>query len=467
VTVVILLADGLRPDTLRSAMDAGNVPALAQLRDEGSLQTITTCFPSVTGPAYTPFLMGRFPGPVGLPGIRWFDRERVACSFPDYTRSYVGHQVNRINTDLDSSAPTIFELCERSLGSLTPVTRGLRKGNRIGRLKFRTAWRVARTHFGGNVAGWLDIDAEAADLVVDHIRTNQPDFTFAALVGIDKTSHATGQPSPLVDDALRIVDRTAARIRADAERDGRWPSMHLWVTSDHGHSRVTAHEDLAGRVAGWGFRTIAHPLIYTMRPEIAVMVSGNAMAHLYVDVGARQRTLWPDMSERHRSLVDRLLELASVDLVILPDVSGATIRTRSSGDAYVAEQNGRFSYRRSTGDPLGIGRDVERATANENYELTVGTGYPDSIVQIARLAQARRSGEIILSAAHDWDFRSRHEPITHVSCHGALYREHMIVPLLSNRRYAAAARRTTDLMPSALAALGRAVPSGLDGESFI
>jgi hypothetical protein len=204
-----------------------------------------------------------------------------------------------------------------------------------------------------------------------------------------------------------------------------------------------------------------------MRPEIAVMVSGNAMAHLYVDVAARQRSFWPNMSERQRSLVGRLMELASVDLAILPDVSGATIRTRSRGDAYIAEQDGRFSYRRSTGDPLGIGRDVERATANESHELTLGTEYPDSVVQIARLAQAPRAGEIILSAAHDWDFRSKHEPIPHVSCHGALCREHMIVPLLSNRRYATAARRTTDLMPSALAALGRTVPSGLDGESFI
>src|SRR5258708_39044574 len=108
--------------------------------------------------------MGGFPGSVGLPGIRWFDRDRVACSFPAYTRSYVGVQVNRIDTDIDPDAPTIFELCERSLGSLTPVTRGLRKGNRLGRLKIKTAWRVARIQFGENVAGWLDTDRDCADL---------------------------------------------------------------------------------------------------------------------------------------------------------------------------------------------------------------------------------------------------------------------------------------------------------------
>ena len=468
MSVVILLADGVRPDTLQSAIETGTVPALARLRDEGSFHTITTCFPSVTGPAYTPFLMGRFPGPVGLPGIRWFDRDRAACSFPDYTRSYVGVQVNRINTDLDRDAPTIFELCERSLGSLTPVTRGLRKGNRLGRLTIKTAWRVARIHFAGNVAGWLDIDRDVADLVVDHIRRTQPDFTFAAMVGIDKTSHAFGQPSPLTEESLKLVDATAARIRADAERDGRWSSMHLWVTSDHGHSPVKTHEDLAGVVASWGFRTVAHPWVFTVRPEVAVMVSGNAMAHLYVDVRGRKRTYWSDMPARERSLVECLLERPSVDLVILPHGDGATVRSRDRGDAEITTRGDRLSYyRRMGGDPLGVGQDVRDATADETYDLTINTDYPDSILQLARLASSPRSGEILISAARTWDFRSKHEPIPHVSAHGALYREHMLVPFLSNRPVAGTPRRTTDIMPSALVALGRPVPPGLDGQSFI
>jgi hypothetical protein len=54
-----------------------------------------------------------------------------------------------------------------------------------------------------------------------------------------------------------------------------------------------------------------------------------------------------------------------------------------------------------------------------------------------------------------------------VSSHGALHRDHMLVPLLLNRPPAAAPRRTVDVMPSALSALRKAVPAGLDGESFI
>ena len=109
-SVIILVADGARPDTLTAAMDAGELPALARLRSEGGCSTVTSVFPSVTGPAYAPFVMGRFPGPVGLPGLRWYDRARTRSRFPHYSRSYVGAEMRHIDGDLEPAAPTLFEL---------------------------------------------------------------------------------------------------------------------------------------------------------------------------------------------------------------------------------------------------------------------------------------------------------------------------------------------------------------------
>jgi hypothetical protein len=88
-------------------------------------------------------------------------------------------------------------------------------------------------------------------------------------------------------------------------------------------------------------------------------------------------------------------------------------------------------------------------------------------VQIAHLARAPRSSEIILSASREWDFRARYEPIPHVSSHGALHREHMLVPLLVSHPIRGEPLRTVDVMPSALEQLGVEVVAGLDGESFV
>ncbi|HEY7899334.1 MAG TPA: hypothetical protein VIC03_13060, partial [Gemmatimonadaceae bacterium] len=90
----------------------------------------------------------------------------------------------------------------------------------------------------------------------------------------------------------------------------------------------------------------------------------------------------------------------------------------------------------------------------------------DALVQIARLCACSRSGDIILSAAPEWDFRAHYEPIRHVSSHGALHRQHMLVPLITNRPLAGTPRRTVDVMTSTCAALGLQATL-TEGSSFI
>jgi hypothetical protein len=468
MSVIVLLADGVRPDTLSRGIDSGRLPALGELRDRGGLFQVTSAFPSVTGPAYTPFLMGRFPGSVGLPGLRWFDRSRQACSFPDYSRSYVGYQMRAVDRDLAPDVCTIFELVPQSVGALSVITRGLPRRRQLISLTARSALRAARTHFRGDVRAWLRVDEEVSGHVVRRVRENHTPFVFAAFTGVDKMSHATGHESVGVNEALSIVDRTVATISDDLTRRGLRDHTRIWVTSDHGHSRVRHHEDLARVVAAAGHGVMAHPWVYRLHSDVAVMVSGNAMAHVYVELARRDRPFWRGMPERFRELAEQMLCRESVDLLLVPlDERSCAVWSRSRGRATVVCRDGRFSYTRDDGDPLRIGLDLCDVTASHAHDATRHTDYPDAIVQIARLASAERVGDIILSASRDWDFRARYEPIPHVSSHGALHRDHMMVPLLLDATPARFPKRTADVMPSALTALGHEVPAGLDGESFV
>ena len=446
-------------------MDA--FPALARLRAEGDLHRIASVFPSVTGPAYTPFLLGRFPGPIGIPGLRWYDRERNACGWPDYARSYVGHQMRHFDADLDTAAPTVFELVPRSIGALSVVTRGLSREARVGTLTVQSAVRATMTHFRGRAERWLDVDRESADVIVTRMREERPDYLFAAFTGVDKASHARGHEHALVHEALGIVDDATARLRADAERGGWWDDTHLWIVSDHGHAHVHTHDDLAGIVAASGLRTVAHPWSATIAPDAAVMVSGNAMAHVYLDVEQTARPWWPALAPRYEALAATLLARDAVDLMLLPhSPDRCEVRSGARGAAFVERSGDSFRYVRRGGDPLGIGADIE-GRADDVFDATIGGDYPDAIVQIATLAGSSRAGDMILSATPGYDFRSRYEPIPHRSAHGALHREHMMVPLLMNRRAARTPRRTTDVFASTLHALGVAPPHTVDGRSFL
>src|SRR5438045_4639061 len=325
--VVMIIADGARPDVLARSIDSARLPALRALRDEGSLSTITSAFPSVTGPAYAPFLMGRYPGSVGLPGLRWYDRSRRIARLSGHSRSYVGAEMRFVDRDIDPASPTIFELAKPNFGALSVIGRGLRPRNRIGRSPVFIA-RAAATHFRGDVRGWLAIERSVGEEAARRLRSGRNRYAFIALTGIDKTSHAQGQDAPIVADAMRIVDETVAQIRADAERDGRWKKMHIWVASDHGHSAVREHEDLVKLLTEWGYRTLAHPWAFQTSADIAVTVSGNERAHLYLELERRTRPFWTPLRDRWEDLAQRLLHRASVDLMILP-TSASSCEIRS------------------------------------------------------------------------------------------------------------------------------------------
>lgn len=371
-----------------------------------------------------------------------------------------------LDGDVAADVPTIFQLAPSSLGALSLIRRGLPRSRRIG---WDPAFvlRAGLAHFRGDVPGWLAIDRMMAAKVAHRIRTERPAFTFAAFTGVDKASHARGHDAPSVTDALRIVDDCAAEIRRDAERDGRWNAMQLWIVSDHGHSPVAHHDDLAVWIRSLGLTTRAHPWVLGPGTDVAVMPSGNAMAHLYLELDRRSRPLWGELAPRWNSLLDILVQRPSVDLVVLTcSPTEYEIRTRDRGSARIVRTEGTYAYRPESGDPLGIG-ELRAARDQEALEATLGSDYPDAIVQIANLAGSPRAGEIIVSAARGWDFREHYEPIRHVSSHGSLHRDHMLVPLLTNRPTSRPPRRTVDVMPSALRALGLPVPGSLDGRSFL
>ena len=360
----------------------------------------------------------------------------------------------------------MFELARPSIGALSVIRRGLKRGERIGSGPGFIA-RTGLTHFRGNVRGWLAIDEMISDQVSERVRADRPRFTFAALTGIDKTSHSEGHDSAIVGDAMAIVDRTVARIRADAEREGRWGSMHLWVTSDHGHSPVHSHEDLARFVESSNRKVLTHPWALRAKADVAVMVSGNAMAHIYVELAWKAKPGWTALSGKWHDLMVELEGRDSVDLVLLPRVNGeCEVRARGRGSAMVSRDGERYSYSHRSGNPLGV-NEFMAATAEEAHTMTAESDYPDGVVQITHLAACDRSGDIILSASRDWDFRARYEPIPHVSSHGALHRDHMMVPLLVNRPASRTPLRTIDTMPSALHALGISIPDRVRGRIFV
>ncbi len=111
------MADGSRADVFEELLKRGDLPNISKyIVEKGTFTSAVSVFPSTTGPAYAPFLLGRFPGRCNLPGIRWFDRKRYAKElFSLYRfRSYLVRESGRSKQDFSKDAHTRGEIFPRT-----------------------------------------------------------------------------------------------------------------------------------------------------------------------------------------------------------------------------------------------------------------------------------------------------------------------------------------------------------------
>ncbi len=459
---VLVLIDGARCDVLRELLGRGDLPNLARwVIEPGGLATGTTVFPSTTGVAYIPFLFGRYPGSVGIPGIRWLDRRGAAGGWREQwraARSYCGVQGGWLNHDI-APAPSLFDLVPESIAICTSLIRGLRPGSN--RLTLRRAVLGAAAHYVGTypaldravARAWLGAAAESWR------------FLFVVFPGVDGISHLKDPWHPAVLDSYRLVDRALGAFIARVGQTGDLPAF--FVVSDHGMTVMREHSDTAALLEGDGVRTLRHPFhVWRRSARVATMVSGNASVQLYFDPrSGREHPLTE--SNISPGILERLLALPAVRLAACrADAGGVVVRTQN-GRAWLTERSGLIRYEPESGDPLGLGGYVE-LDDRDLLSRTRETDVPDAPRQLLQLFQTPRAGDLVLVAAPGADFRGPWEIPEHRAGHGSLIAEHMEVPVAASVALPDAPLRTVDLMPTILERLDATVPSGvvLDGVSF-
>ena len=460
---VLVLIDGARVDVLRELLGRGDLPNLSRwVIERGGLTTGTTVFPSTTGVAYIPFLFGRYPGSVGVPGIRWLDRRGAAGGWWEQwlaARSYCGVQGGWLNRDI-APAPSLFDLVPESIAICTPLTRGL--GPRGNRIALSRAVLGSAAHYLGTypaldravARAWLDAAAEPWR------------FLFVVFPGVDGISHLKDPRHPAVLESYRLVDRALGAFVARVQKQGR-QLPEFFVVSDHGMTAMREHCDAATLLEQSGVRTLRHPVhVWRRGARAATMVSGNASVQLYFEPrSGREQPLTE--SEIPPAILERLLALPAVRLAACrADAGGVVVRTQS-GRARLTEALGLIRYQPETGDPLGLGGFVE-LDDRDLLSRTRETAVPDAPRQLLQLFQTSRAGDLVLAAAPGADFRGPWEIPEHRAGHGSLIAEHMDVPIAASVALPQGPIRTVDLMPTILERLDVAAPSGvvLDGVPF-
>jgi hypothetical protein len=463
---LLLLADGATPDGLARLLADGALPNLARLfpSEEHRRQAVTV-FPSTTGPAHLPYLTGCFPGTCDVPGIRWFDPvayERSPLSL-DRFRSYIGPEAYLLARDLSAEVRTVYEEVLDHAGVYGVCARGLRRG--ADRTRWAKFWLNLLSFARASAAACAAVDAAAERHLVRAVSSGAR-FVHAVIPGIDADSHREGPDAPPVRDAYRRLDRA---VGAAVDALGRETSETLiFLVSDHGHSTTTRHFDIHDFVETRVGRTLSHPRVLRalFGARAATMVSGNAMAHVYL----RGERGWRD--ERCvEGLARELSAEEAVDHVATREAGGVRVRSRR-GEALLSwTGEGTVRCRTLDGDPFrygaALGGDGEAShTHGEWLDLTADSDYPDAPVQILQLFASRRTGDLVVSSRLGWDLRARYERPPHRGSHGSLHARHMRVPLWCSEPLAPGPYRSADVFPTLLRAMGLDAAERIDGRPF-
>ena len=462
----LLLVDGLRRDLAESELDAGTLPNLAAMVEEGGRSCAITAFPSTTSVAYLPFLTGCMPGRCDIPSIRWLDRQRYHGRWwrdRAAVRSYCGYQAVLLDDDLAPNVRTMFELVPQSLGLFTPVARGLSPDRDPTKLS-RKLW--------GMLAHFAEWHQPADDAVARHLIAaagGLARFVFAQFPAVDGYAHQDGPKAPSVRRALQKLDAAVGRMIETLRASGELERSLILLVSDHGASSVQTHLDLADWFRVHGVPVLAHPVIWRRKPRAAVMVAGNGSAMVYARPDESRERRWP--MERLRQpeafgtrddIVAALLAERAVGLIAAEDEDGAVRIASEDGEAVLQRLGPGISYRPVTGDPLGIGRPW-LATERAWLEATWDAEYPDAAYQLMDQFRSSRTGDLVVVARPGFDFRDRWEIPEHRAGHGSLIRDHMQTPVWSNVALPDGPIRTVDLFPAMLRWLGVELPPAVDG----
>lgn len=432
------LIDGLGYDRWIAFLKKKKPPHLTNwLSRKGALLKGQSVFPSTTGPAYLPLLTGLHPGAANIPGIRWFDRQKFSPTKPfwQHTRSYCGWENSYFADDLKKTTQSFFSFFKKPYSFNNFVFTKDDKNLKTNSVRHTLAFLKA--HFSHD---WLSLDRltfQSSLAALD----NGADCLFSVFPGVDEISHLHGVQSPKVDQALFAFDDFFGKFLRKLTEQNRLQKSLLILTADHGLSDTQKHFDLGPWLnKQTGFACSYHPF-KTLNPRfnVACMVSGNSMAHLYFKKNSDwQTSLSFEELFKQNDLFDRLCDQPAIQLLI-----GRALDQKkyfimnNQGQAYFYLQNQKIFYQWLNHDPLSLfeaktGQKV--LSLNDAYELSLRAEVVDLFEQIPQLFQSRRCGDVLVLAKKGYDLRYKWQFPKHVASHGALNAEQMFVPFMLNQK---------------------------------
>jgi len=493
---IIFLVDGVNAAIFEEMLDHGDLPAMKKyFVDRGTyVRRGVANVPTVTLANLTSVVTGQFPGHHNIPGVNWFDRNKLVW------RNY--DTIAQKNTlDDDYVSPNIYEQFPDRL------TFSLFLQPHRHATKFYENRNSAGPAFLFGLFDLIDrISLHRMGRMMEIAREYKqfPAVATCYMLAPDFMGYRHGGSTEQYRQALQRTDRYIGRVLGDAERAGLLEDITIVFVSDHGFGDARTHFELkkhltrevglrlggirwwendpfesrladlrkyAGMISGSGDRFMT---LYLRKPVRDVAGRCVGYEHWLTRPDADDLRRYPTTHGRDVDLPAHLTSLASVDIIAYRAGDERIRVACEAGEVEFAQPGGQgqpITYRVVRGgDPLAWhehlssdARDGAPLSPQTWFELTAGSDLPDLPEQILAYFRSTRAGDIAIFAKPDHDFRRVNN-----GAHGGVRPVDMHIPILfagpgvPHQRIDHA--RSVDILPTILHLNGRPMPHDLDGK---
>jgi hypothetical protein len=239
--------------------------------------------------------------------------------------------------------------------------------------------------------------------------------------------------------------------------------------SDHGLTATSQHYCVNTFLEERGLKTLSYPVVFRQGCDVANMMSGNGMTHLYFrhEAGWKHPVDVDYLESRAPRVLRELIQQPAIDMMAVRTRKGGVQVQTKQGRAQLQRQHGAIHYTPQEGDPLGLGPVPRSLTEEESLTQSMQSRFPDAAHQLTKIFESPRSGDLILGATPGYDLRLGYEYPEHRGTHGSLHRDHMIVPILCNHPLQQGPLRSVDVYATTLDLMGRIAGANVEGQSRI
>jgi len=464
-TSTIFLIDGLSSDIFKEELQAGRLPVMEKMINEGIFtENGISSFPTMTGYGFYPFITGVDATKSGILGLRWFDRKRKEGNL----RNYVGKTNIHMNNDLVDSVKNVFEWSAPfyTASINTYMNKGVQHN-------IKTGWAHTTAKYEGkSIFKWLRMipfigpsmaknhfehESEALHLANRQLRKN-PKMHWVTFPSPDAYNHVSGTDNTY-RKLIHHIDSLIGVYISEVKRLGQDKHRMIAVVSDHGISDVHTNIDFCGWMKdtyGLLFErgksvhvltsSLDQPIEDLKMKDGYFVINGNLTAYLYMknpdqpfpkdwthDLPYHLLTRYPS-NDKFVDIPKILSENENLELIIYKDDQKNIVIRNGDLRAKLLHSEHGITYEPLDGNPLFYPDSLMGISFSEEDWLfkTTETSFPYAVPRIWNLMNAPGIGDIVMTSRKGVDLANDYEIFVgnYKGGHGGLRKEIITVPYI-------------------------------------